>query len=183
MLPSRLVGGLRPAWRSARTLSRSSYLVQGQQRLGAFRANASAATGIAKAKGEQSKSPVTPKTSDETQFDPQEPRLAIAFTCTADGCNHRSAHTFTKRAYQRGIVLIQCPSCKNRCGSTPLLLSGPRLSCMYVNRHLIADNLGWFKDDTEDGRLKNVEDILRARGEHVQRGTLDADGVVEVSGN
>ncbi|KAG8215055.1 DNL zinc finger-domain-containing protein [Butyriboletus roseoflavus] len=160
MLPSRLVGGLRPAWRSARTLSRLSYPVQVHQRLGVYRANTSGAS-IVKAKGEQLKSPVTPETSDQIQSDPPEPRLAIAFTCTADGCNHRSAHTFTKRAYERGIVLIQCPSCKNR--------------------HLIADNLGWFKDDTEDGRLKNIEDILRVRGERVQRGILDADGVVEVS--
>ncbi|KAF8141954.1 DNL zinc finger-domain-containing protein [Boletus edulis] len=158
MLPARLFGGLRPAWRTARTLSRSSYQVQLQRQLGAFRANSSAAS-LAKAP----KSPLTrtPEISDHAQSDPQEPRLAIAFTCTADGCNHRSAHTFTKRAYERGIVLIQCPSCENR--------------------HLIADNLGWFKDDTQDGRLKNIEDILRLRGEHVQRGTLDADGVVEFS--
>ncbi|KAG6374747.1 zf-DNL-domain-containing protein [Boletus reticuloceps] len=133
-------------------------------------------TGFAKAPSGLSKSPLTPEISDHAQSDPQEPRLAIAFTCTADGCNHRSAHTFTKRAYERGIVLIQCPSCENRYGS--------RIRCWYtltLNRHLIADNLGWFKDDTQDGRLKNIEDILRVRGEHVQRGTLDADGVVEFS--
>ncbi|KAH0836439.1 zf-DNL-domain-containing protein [Lanmaoa asiatica] len=175
MLPSRIVGGLRPVWRSSRTLSKFSYPVQVQQQFGSFRAN------LAKAQGEPSKSPLTPETSDQIQFDPSEPRLAIAFTCTADGCNHRSAHTFTKRAYERGIVLIQCPSCKNRCGSTRPSSFGLRSPCMCVNRHLIADNLGWFKDDTENGRLKNIEDILRVRGEHVQRGTLDADGVVEIS--
>lgn len=89
----------------------------------------------------------------------QEARLGIVFTCTAEACSHRSSHTFTKRAYERGIVIVQCPGCKNR--------------------HLIADNLGWFKDSTEDGKLRNVEDLLNARGESVQRGSLDANGVVE----
>ncbi|KAG1738849.1 zf-DNL-domain-containing protein [Suillus paluster] len=89
----------------------------------------------------------------------QEARLGIVFTCTAEACSHRSSHTFTKRAYERGIVIVQCPGCKNR--------------------HLIADNLGWFKDSTEDGKLRNIEDLLRARGENVKRGVLDTDGVVE----
>jgi protein import protein ZIM17 len=44
----------------------------------------------------------------------QEPRLQLTFTCTVSNCSERSTHTFTKRAYERGIVLVQCPKCKNR---------------------------------------------------------------------
>ncbi|KAI6044474.1 DNL zinc finger-domain-containing protein [Pisolithus marmoratus] len=99
-------------------------------------------------------------TSKESDVDRPEPRLLIAFTCTVEKCNHRSAHSFTKRAYASGVVIIQCPSCKNR--------------------HLIADNLGWFKDTMEAGKLKNIEDILRARGESVRRAKLDSiDGDIE----
>ena len=126
MLPARLFGSLRPAWRTTRTLS--LYQVQARRQLGAFRANSSAAS-FPKAQGEPSKSPLAPETADQVKFDPSEPRLAIAFTCTADGCNHRSAHTFTKRAYERGIVLIQCPSCKNRYGCTRLLRVHAHLPC------------------------------------------------------
>ncbi len=50
-----------------------------------------------------------------------EPRMAIAFTCTVDGCGERSAHHFTKRSYERGIVLVQCPKCKNRSVFVPQL--------------------------------------------------------------
>ncbi|KAH9992438.1 DNL zinc finger-domain-containing protein [Russula vinacea] len=89
-----------------------------------------------------------------------EPRLSLTFTCTAGTCSTRSTHQFTKRAYEKGIVLIECPGCKTR--------------------HLIADNLGWFKDSTEDGKLRNVEDILRARGEAVHRGRLNPDGSTEI---
>ncbi|KAG6861543.1 hypothetical protein C0995_015277 [Termitomyces sp. Mi166 len=88
-----------------------------------------------------------------------EPRLSMTFTCTVSGCGERSTHEFAKRSYERGIVLVQCPKCKNR--------------------HLIADHLGWFKESTEDGKLRTVEDILRARGETVRRGRIDAGGVVE----
>lgn len=67
-----------------------------------------------------------------------ERRLQITFTCTAtidqpeiEGvtppevivedieveeitCGHRSTHEFSKRSYDHGIVLIECPGCKNR---------------------------------------------------------------------
>ncbi|TFK69302.1 zf-DNL-domain-containing protein [Pluteus cervinus] len=83
----------------------------------------------------------------------------MTFTCTVEGCETRSTHEFTKRSYEKGIVLVQCPGCKNR--------------------HLIADHLGWFKESTEDGKLRTVEDLLRARGEKVKRGRIAEDGVVE----
>ncbi|KAH9967413.1 DNL zinc finger-domain-containing protein [Russula dissimulans] len=89
------------------------------------------------------------------------PRLSLTFTCTAGTCTTRSTHQFTKRAYEKGIVLIECPGCKTR--------------------HLIADNLGWFKESTKDGKLRNVEDLLRARGEAVRRGRLNPDGSIEVN--
>ena len=49
------------------------------------------------------------------------------------------------------------------------------------NRHLIADHLGWFKEHegTAGGTLRTVEDLMRAKGEKVTRGRLDAAGVVE----
>ena len=46
-----------------------------------------------------------------------------------------------------------------------------------MSRHLIADHLGWFKESTEEGKLKTVEDLLLAKGEKVRRGHLDTNGV------
>lgn len=86
-------------------------------------------------------------------------RLQMTFTCTAEDCGHRSTHEFSARSYNHGIVLLTCPSCKNR--------------------HLIADHIGWFKESTEDGKLKTVEDLLKARGEQVKRGRMDLDGDIE----
>lgn len=82
----------------------------------------------------------------------------MTFTCGVPDCGHRSTHEFTKRAYERGLVIIQCPSCKNR--------------------HLIADNIGWFKEseETAGGKYKNIEDFMQAKGEKVRRGRLGADG-------
>lgn len=54
-----------------------------------------------------------------------------------------------------------------------------RLTHLCLGRHLIADHLGWFKESTQEGKLKTVEDLLRAKGEKVRRGRIDAGGVVE----
>ncbi|KAI0032659.1 DNL zinc finger-domain-containing protein, partial [Vararia minispora EC-137] len=93
-----------------------------------------------------------------------EPRLSLTFTCTVPDCGIRSTHQFSKRSYQSGIVLVQCPGCKNR---------------LRVLRHLIADHLGWFKDGTQEGKLKTIEDIMMKKGETVKRGTLNANGGIE----
>ncbi|KAF8519673.1 DNL zinc finger-domain-containing protein, partial [Gautieria morchelliformis] len=99
--------------------------------------------------------------ASNTQEKPHEPRLSLTFTCTVRDCSHRSTHEFSKASYERGVVLVQCPNCKNR--------------------HLIADHLGWFKDHegTVGGTLRTVEDLMRAKGEKVKRGRLDAEGDVE----
>lgn len=80
----------------------------------------------------------TPSTEETSAS--KEPRLSLTFTCTApipvqanvasgdvpasstststlevEKCGHRSSHTFTKKSYEKGIVIIACPSCKNRC--------------------------------------------------------------------
>ncbi|KAI0272418.1 DNL zinc finger-domain-containing protein [Gloeopeniophorella convolvens] len=93
-----------------------------------------------------------------------EPRLSLTFTCTVTDCNTRSTHQFTKRAYEKGIYTLNATS--------------PDIA---LARHLIADNLGWFKESTEEGKLRNVEDLLRARGETVRRGRLNPDGSIEVN--
>jgi len=54
-----------------------------------------------------------------------EPRLSLTFTCTAGTCTTRSTHQFTKRAYEKGIVLIECPGCKTRCVAVPYYIPHP----------------------------------------------------------
>ncbi|KAJ2899284.1 hypothetical protein IWW38_001048 [Coemansia aciculifera] len=69
-------------------------------------------------------------------------RMLIGFTCKV--CNHRQYKTMSKNAYERGVVLMQCDGCKNR--------------------HLIADNKGWFRD-----KSVNVEELMREKGEEVRQ--------------
>ena len=45
---------------------------------------------------------------------------SLTFTCTAGDCGHRSTHEFSRRSYEKGLVIVQCPQCKNRCVSVLL---------------------------------------------------------------
>ena len=63
--------------------------------------------------------------------------LLMMFTCNV--CETKAARTFSKDAYNKGVVLIRCEGCDNL--------------------HLIADNLGWFRDENV-----NIEDIMKEKG-------------------
>jgi mitochondrial protein import protein ZIM17 len=81
-------------------------------------------------------------------------KLAIIFTCTV--CDTRSAKQFTENAYQKGVVIVTCPGCQNK--------------------HLIADNLGFF-EDREDGGW-NIEKAMEKMGQPVT--LVTDDNVMEV---
>lgn len=96
-----------------------------------------------------------PMNGDRTAIGQIEPRLAITFTCAVTDCGHRSTHEFSKRSYTKGIVIIQCPGCKNR--------------------HLIADNLSWFTENA--GQPRNIEELIAEKGGKLKRGTVYSDGL------
>ncbi|GAN02263.1 conserved hypothetical protein [Mucor ambiguus] len=86
----------------------------------------------------------------EPDVNSKQHQMLIGFTCKV--CNERSHHTMSKHSYTKGVVLIQCPGCKNR--------------------HLIADNLGWFKDSRT-----TVEDLVKEKGEAIRKIIVDDQGV------
>lgn len=59
-------------------------------------------------------------------------RMGIRFRCGV--CRHSLSKTFNRQSYEQGLVIIRCDSCENL--------------------HLIADNIGWFKDLTNDGKTR-----------------------------
>ena len=61
--------------------------------------------------------------------------------------------SFSKVAYEGGVVIARCSSCGVQ--------------------HLISDQLGWF------GEKSNIEDILREKGEDIRKS--QANGVLALS--
>jgi hypothetical protein len=83
--------------------------------------------------------------------------MILMYTCKV--CETRSARQISKQGYYYGSVIVRCPGCKGL--------------------HMISDHLGWF-----DQGVKDVEEVLRARGEAIRKGVLSAgaDGnVVEMT--
>ncbi|XP_005107608.1 DNL-type zinc finger protein [Aplysia californica] len=71
------------------------------------------------------------------------PRLAVSYKCNI--CGNRNTQAFSKKAYEEGVVIVKCETCQSN--------------------HLMADNLGWFKDVNK----RNIEEILAAKGEEVKK--------------
>ncbi|CDK25150.1 unnamed protein product [Kuraishia capsulata CBS 1993] len=84
--------------------------------------------------------------NQSAQLKVDKPELMIAFTCKK--CDTRSSHVMSKQAYTSGTVLIQCPGCSNR--------------------HLIADHLKIFSDDSI-----TIEQILAEKGESTSTNVND----------
>lgn len=68
--------------------------------------------------------------------------FAMFYTCNK--CNTKGGKTFSKDSYYKGVVLIRCDSCDSL--------------------HLVADNLGWFRDSPV-----NIEMIMKEKNENVTR--------------
>lgn len=73
--------------------------------------------------------------------------IGLAFTCDANDCGTRISKRIKRRSYERGTVVVQCPTCEKY--------------------HIIADNMGMYKEVT--GGARNVEELAKQQGQKVKR--------------
>ena len=86
--------------------------------------------------------------------------MQLNYTCKV--CSKRNVKIISKLAYEKGVVIVKCGGCSSN--------------------HLIADNLGWWPELEEKG-MRNIEDLLLAKGETVRRVHADPTDRVETFEN
>lgn len=64
-------------------------------------------------------------------------------------CETANLKSFSKLAYEKGVVIVQCDGCKKY--------------------HLVADHLGWYDSQKPPGK---IVDFMREKEGHVYEGTL-----------
>ena len=82
------------------------------------------------------------------KYNPIVGNYVMMYTCGV--CQHRQSRSFSKSAYHEGVVIVRCESCEKH--------------------HLIADNLKWFDDFTQ-----NIEQIMEKTNNKVVKINADAD--------
>lgn len=104
------------------------------------------------------KEPEYVKIHDADTADVPDRKLLLGVTCKV--CSTRSHRMVSHNSFHKGIILFQCPSCQTR--------------------HLISDNIGWFKDLTKEIGGKNIEEIGRLKGEHVAKALKDVKNLEDL---
>jgi len=90
-------------------------------------------------------------------------KFQIQYTCKI--CGTRNSHRVTRLAYREGVVIAQCKSC--------------------LNRHWIADHLGWSKHteggfDIDNGE-RDIEQYMHNKHLHAKESEEESDLVMRVT--